>query len=84
LRSPSFLIERGAKTSKFCTDSWYLQKKRSIEKAASDPLQTNISNYWDASVIDNIQKLINENEQLSLSLQQFIDSEGTDSRKQFN
>ena len=77
-------MERGAYKSNLCTDSWYLRKKRAVEKAASNPLQTNISDYWDISVIDNIQKLLSENERLSLLLQQFTDFQGTDSSKQFS
>jgi len=73
-------VERGAYKLNL-TDSWHLRKKRALEKAASDPLQTNLFSYWDISKIDNIQKLINENKRLSSLLQQFTESEGSNSTK---
>jgi len=63
-----------------------LRKKRALEKAASDPSQSSITDYWDISTIDDIEKLINKNKCLSVLLQQFTcgEFEETDGSKDPN
>ena len=52
--------------------AWSSRKKRSLEMAASDPLQSRITDYW--KILSNIEKLARENEKLSLLLQQAYDA----------
>jgi len=63
-----------------------LRKKHALEKAASDPSQSSITDYWDISTIDDIEKVINENKCLSMLLQQFTcgEFEETDGIKKPN
>ena len=66
-------MERGAKQKPcFSQWAWSSRKKRSLEKAASDPLQSRITDYW--KILSNIEKLARENEKLSLLLQQAYDT----------
>ena len=71
LSSPSFQKEkeRGANEVNHFQQisAWPLRKKRLLEKAASDPLQTRITDYW--NILDDIQKLVSENRLLSSLLQ---------------
>ena len=49
--------------------SWSFRKQRSLLKAGSDSGQTHITDYW--SILNNVEKLANENKRLSTLLQQF-------------
>ena len=72
LDGPCFQVERGAK-QKYCFSlAWTSRKKRSLEIAASDPLQSRITDYW--MILSNNEKSIKENEKLSLLLQQAYDA----------
>ena len=66
-------MERGAKQKpRFSQWAWSSRKKRSLEKAASDLLQSRITDYW--KILSNIEKLARENEKLSLLLLQAYDT----------
>ena len=66
-------MERGAKQKPcFSQWSWFSRKKRLLEAAASDPLQSRITDYW--KILSDIEKLSRENEKLSLLLQQAYDT----------
>ena len=66
-------MERGAKQKPcFSQWSWFSRKKRLLEAAASDPLQSHITDYW--KILSDIEKLSRENEKLSLLLQQAYDT----------
>ena len=60
-------MERGAKND-FCNSqcSWSLRKRRSLELAASHPLQSRITDYW--KIADTIEQLQHKNENLSMLL----------------
>ena len=57
-------MERGAKQKPcFSQWSWFSRKKILLEAAASDPLQSRITDYW--KILSDIEKLSRENEKLS-------------------
>ena len=63
-------MERGAKLKRsFSQWSWSSRKQRSLLKAGADHGQTRITDYW--SILNNVEKLANDNKKLSLLLQQF-------------
>ena len=80
MSGPSFQLERGANKLDSFSYNWLYssRKKRLLEKAAADPLQTRITNYWNISDIDNVQRLVSENGRLSLLLQQFSTVENSE------
>ena len=70
LNGPSFQKERGAKLSRSISQwSWSSRKQISLLKAGADHRQTRITDYW--NILNNVEKLANDNKKLSLLLQQF-------------
>ena len=60
-------MERGAKNDSCNSQcSWSLRKRRSLELAASHPLQSQITDYW--KIADTIEQLQHKNEKLSMLL----------------
>ena len=80
MSGPSFQLERGANKLGSFSYNWLYspRQKRLLEKVAADPLQTRITDYWNISAIDNVQRLVSENRRLSLLLQQFSTVENSE------
>ena len=80
MSGPSFQLERGANKLDSFSYNWLYssRQKRLLEKVAADPLQTRITDYWNLSDIDNVQRLVSENRRLSMLLQQFSTVENSE------